>query len=233
MLSTKSDPLADTTRASWHGEWVVTFGPRAGAAPPPEAIAWHGEQTTLAVSGLEGSALTVAEDADRVVLFSGLLTNAGELTRGAEPREAAAIVLHLLGSRPRRSLRPPAGPLRRDRLGPSRRHAQGRPRPRGHGAPLLRARRPPVVVVSFTRRAPPAAGHLEGCGCGCAERVDLRVVSRCREHVVLCREAGRARDSRDDRRRHLARAPLLGRLGPGRPDRLAARRRPGPVRCAA
>lgn len=85
---------------AWHAEWLVAFGaPVDDVAASSASRRWVSPTSGLAVSRSEGSDLRIAEDEDLVVLFCGLLTNAGELERGATQADAARIALGLVKAR--------------------------------------------------------------------------------------------------------------------------------------
>ena len=46
--------VAQTTPATWHADWVVTFGPAAGPASDRAGV-WRTGGSELAIRGLEGS----------------------------------------------------------------------------------------------------------------------------------------------------------------------------------
>jgi len=85
----------------WHDRWVIEAGePRADAAERH----WRAASgAALSITSIEGSDLRIAEDRRRVVAFSGVLTNAGELApgRGISP---AAIVLAEFDAHPESAL---------------------------------------------------------------------------------------------------------------------------------
>src|SRR3954462_4611461 len=78
----------------WSDAWIAELvdAPSSNSA---DCRCWRSVSgtTTLIVRDDRGSDLRVAEDARRVVLFAGLLTNAGELRAGARATtDAAGIV---------------------------------------------------------------------------------------------------------------------------------------------
>jgi asparagine synthase (glutamine-hydrolysing) len=89
-----------TGPAPWHAGWLVAFGPDADRlAWSKPSGRWRSAHTAFAVNGLEGSDLRLADDGQFVAVFSGLLTNARELQRGATQDDAARIALRLVKSR--------------------------------------------------------------------------------------------------------------------------------------
>ena len=80
-------PAARTT--AWHDRWVV----EVGDARSGERASWRAASgSTLSIAGLDGSDLSVAEDAARVVIFAGVLTNARELAPGRRATPAAIVI---------------------------------------------------------------------------------------------------------------------------------------------
>ncbi len=98
MLTTMSEREPVARPATWHADWLVAFGPevRHLASSLRATRRWHSSASEMAVTGLAGSDVRVAEGTQLVVLFSGLLTNAVELMPGATQADAAGIVLRLL-----------------------------------------------------------------------------------------------------------------------------------------
>jgi asparagine synthase (glutamine-hydrolysing) len=91
MQVAKADADPDTRLARWHAEWLVTFGPRDRASGA-EGQSWVTGATALSLARYAGSAVQVAADETLVVVFSGVLVNAAELSPGAELSGAARIV---------------------------------------------------------------------------------------------------------------------------------------------
>jgi asparagine synthase (glutamine-hydrolysing) len=99
MLITGRERERVANPAAWHADWLVAFGPdvRHLASSSVRATRrWHSSASEMAVMGVAGSDVRVAEGTQLVVLFSGLLTNAHELMAGATQDDAAGIVLRLL-----------------------------------------------------------------------------------------------------------------------------------------
>ena len=95
--------MSDRAPASvspWRADWLVSVGPDADIAAGADRR-WTSASaaTTLAIAGLEGSDLRVAEDSERVVAVAGLLTNIDELEPAATQADAARIALRLVSSR--------------------------------------------------------------------------------------------------------------------------------------
>ena len=93
--SSERDAMAD--EASWHARWLIAAGPKVELESRRGAVRrWCSQAGTLAIAEIEGSDLRVAEDADLVIVFSGLLTNVEELDAGATQADAARIALGLM-----------------------------------------------------------------------------------------------------------------------------------------
>lgn len=93
MLASLAEIDATTGPARWHAGWLAHVGPTPPAVP--DAQTWRGRASTFSIAGLAGSDLRVAESAQFVVAFTGVLTNAAELDATAGDQDAAAIVLGL------------------------------------------------------------------------------------------------------------------------------------------
>ena len=100
MMTTLSEREQVAGRGTWHADWLVAFGPDvrhlAASSSLRTVRRWHSSASELAVVGVDGSDLRVAEGTKLVVLFSGLLTNVQELMAGATQADAAGIVLRLV-----------------------------------------------------------------------------------------------------------------------------------------
>src|SRR5688572_10972966 len=99
MLTTGSERERVANPSTWHADWLVAFGPEVRHLASSSLRAtrrWHSSASEMAVTGVAGSDVRVAEGTQLVVLFSGLLTNAQELMAGATQDDAAGIVLRLL-----------------------------------------------------------------------------------------------------------------------------------------
>jgi asparagine synthase (glutamine-hydrolysing) len=95
--TTLAELQAPLPHTSWHAEWLVSFGPvPSGPSAVSPGTCWRTGSTQLSIARRDGSDLRVAEDAGLVVLFTGVLTNAGELAPGSTDREAAVIALRLV-----------------------------------------------------------------------------------------------------------------------------------------
>jgi len=80
-------------------DWLVAFGPAVGHLPAAEnARRWRTHATGFAVIGASGSDLRWAEDAQFVLLFTGVLTNVQELQPEATQADAARIALRLVSA---------------------------------------------------------------------------------------------------------------------------------------
>ena len=95
----------------WHADWLITLNPIESPKVQHLQRAWSSADSTLVASHVEGSDLRMAEGHDRVVFFSGLLTNADELRPGAGQNDAADIVLQLLEKDGTDALRALRGPF--------------------------------------------------------------------------------------------------------------------------
>jgi asparagine synthase (glutamine-hydrolysing) len=98
MPVAKAEAVVDAPLARWHAEWLVTFGPR-DRGRTDESHSWVTGQTVLALAGSVGSALQVAADERLVVIVSGVLVNAAELSEGACLSSAARILADLFTRR--------------------------------------------------------------------------------------------------------------------------------------
>lgn len=78
---------------AWHAEWLVTLGPRDRADLDRTDRRWVSGDTALCVARSAGSDLRIAEDDRRVVIFTGVLTNAAEMAAPGDRDDAAGIVL--------------------------------------------------------------------------------------------------------------------------------------------
>ena len=96
MTTTLCEPTTAETSAVWHADWVVAFGRDDGFVSSSKSVRrWRSARSALAVAGVDGSDLRIAENGYRVALFSGLLTNVEELESGAGQAEAARVALEL------------------------------------------------------------------------------------------------------------------------------------------
>jgi len=100
MTTTLGEREQTAGATTWHAGWLVSYGSSVDqlTGPRPDRQ-WRSWQTTLSVSRSAGSDLRIAEDAQHVVIFSGLLTNLQELEAGATQDDAARIALELLTAR--------------------------------------------------------------------------------------------------------------------------------------
>ena len=98
MLVARAETDVDTPLARWHAEWLVTFGPR-DVPRGAQSQSWVTGATELSLAGAAGSAVQVAADGGLVVVFSGVLVNAAELSEGADLSCAARIVAEQFKSR--------------------------------------------------------------------------------------------------------------------------------------
>jgi asparagine synthase (glutamine-hydrolysing) len=96
----KAEALTKAGQGAWHDSWVVAFGPDVDhLASADPSCRWRAPHTALAVKGMEGSDLRLADDGRFAVLFAGALTNARELQPGATQDDAARIALKMVTAR--------------------------------------------------------------------------------------------------------------------------------------
>ncbi len=98
MTVAEGELTAAAPRAGvWHADWLVRIEARTCAAEGSDSTRrWNGVATTLEVEGEAGSDLRIAEDTDRVVVFSGVLTNQRELDPKSD--DAADVVRRLIAA---------------------------------------------------------------------------------------------------------------------------------------
>ena len=92
-------------------DWVAGFNTEPADDRQRAFRSWQSGTSTLTVSSLEQTDVCVAEDSEWVILFSGLLTNAGELDARCSTGNAAAFVLKLLALESERCFQPLRGPF--------------------------------------------------------------------------------------------------------------------------
>ncbi len=99
MMAVASEPAEVGEVTQWHAGWVAKLSVGEIPLHAADGPQWADGASRFSLTALEGSDVRVAQNARRVVAFTGVLSNARELDASAGAADAARVVLATLEAR--------------------------------------------------------------------------------------------------------------------------------------